>query len=1308
MAELHNVQTISDQNKVALRELARAIKHSQGRFSLTLIRCDYEFLQERILGRLRELCPIDFQELSIPRSAKTLYNVIREELGGKHPPALIILGLEHTSIEDLLISANQVRDEFRKSFPFPLVLWVNDETLKKLVRLAPDFNNWAGVPVRFEISTEELLEVAKQGETQIFSIPFDMDRSEFLQNPTFLTSNILPKFDVALKALKSHEQKLEPSLNATLEFILGQDALVNNEFDIALSHFQNSLAFWKRTKNFKKQAIVLFYIGLCYSRQAELEPIERQNHWKKARNNFELCIDFFRRTEHSDLVDKVSSHLGKVLRYQKDWNSLHELARNQLELHQKYSDPIGIAEDYGFLAEIALESKGDAEEAIKQSQQALMFLAQAPKESQQIYEGLFLLLLAQAQQQTGHPEEAIQNLEKAKQNLEKAKQNCYLQDHVKLHIRILQELQSLYFAQGQQSETEGQDLYLRAFRIEQALRSVEQQYGLRAFIGADSLKPQKKTSGSIRQFDDQMMIAPEIVASGRQQDVHNLIERISSTDRKLIIIHGQSGVGKTSIIDAGLIPTLKQKFISTRRVLPIRLRNYSNWVEDLSELLTYHMHEMNGASSLCYLNSVSEIINYLRSKGEANFLIVLIFDQFEEFFFVCKNQSDRLAFFEFLSNSLSIPYVKVILSLREDYLSNLLEFERICSRSDNDALNNLLSKEVRYYIGNLSVENAKSVIQNLTKLSQFRLEPQLINELVKDLAADSGEVRPIELQVVGAQLQAREITSLEKYRRLGARKGLVGRFLDEVIKNCGHQNERTARLVLSLLSDKNGARLIRSRTELASNIESMGFEFKENQLDLVLEVLVGSGLVFLMPKEPADNYQLIHDYLVTLINKQPSIEAELIAAQKNKQFEEQLREELAASELREKQLKKELKQAGERLDRLYAEGFAETPPDENIDDQTDEEEAKAIGSFGLGQVSFDAVVFLVQSISKIVWGNYKRLESPLKETLVKASRRYLQYYRERYGILKVLGMRKPVSLESIYTKVQFLEAEAILSFETIEALEQSYRHSKNRGFQLSDRRKQAGIQVANQKKCLMVLGSPSVGKSIFLRKMGLEALKGQQGTFQHQCIPVYLELKRFRETNIDIEQYIAQEFETCGFPEARQFTQKALEQGKLLILLDGLDEVPVANLNNAITIIHDFVDRHSKNRFIASCRTAAYHNYFHRFTNVEIAEFDDAQIQQFIGNWFQSDLDQQMEIAQRCWKLLQKPENAAAKELAQTPLLLTFLCLVYDRSQNLPDNRSTLYRKALDILLEEWAAEKRIQRDAIYPDLHIDLEKALL
>ncbi len=340
----------------------------------------------------------------------------------------------------------------------------------------------------------------------------------------------------------------------------------------------------------------------------------------------------------------------------------------------------------------------------------------------------------------------------------------------------------------------------------------------------------------------------------------------------------------------------------------------------------------------------------------------------------------------------------------------------------------------------------------------------------------------------------------------------------------------------------------------------------------------------------------------------------------------------------------------------------------------------------------------------------KGVNEKTKGLIFAASKKYVENYAQRHGILKVLGMKEPVTLESVYTNVRLLDERNILKFESSAALEKSFRESQSRNFKFQGKncQPQIGIDVANSKQYLMVLGSPGAGKSTFLRKMGLEALKGKKRKYEHKCIPVFLELKRFIDTEIDIKQLITQEFKTCGFPNPEKFTIKALEQGKLLILLDGLDEVPTKNLNSVIETIQDFVDLYDQNRFIVSCRVAAYRTNFRRFTDLVMAEFDDEQIQQFISNWFGSEQDRQSNTAQDCWELLQQAKNEAAKELAQTPLLLTFLCLVYDKSQNFPDNRSALYRKALRILLEEWAAEKRIQRDEIYQGLHTDLEEILL
>lgn len=325
-----------------------------------------------------------------------------------------------------------------------------------------------------------------------------------------------------------------------------------------------------------------------------------------------------------------------------------------------------------------------------------------------------------------------------------------------------------------------------------------------------------------------------------------------------------------------------------------------------------------------------------------------------------------------------------------------------------------------------------------------------------------------------------------------------------------------------------------------------------------------------------------------------------------------------------------------------------------------------------------------------------------------AIKRYADRYTARYGEIRLLGMKQGTSLEDIYTKVRFLDKLSIRQFASLRALEQTYREGQKRRFQIQQAARLDSLAVVNECPYLMVLGGPGAGKSTFLRRVGLEALKGERGYFKHRCIPVLLELKQFKSGMIDLIKAIADELANFGFPETETFTLKLLDDGKLLILLDGLDEVPKENQNTIIEVIQNFVTRYDKNRYISSCRVAAHRSTWNRFRDIEIADFDDEQIHQFIYNWFRSKLDQENHTAYKCWMFLNSPGNEAAKELAQTPLLLTFLCVVYDRTQGFPANRASLYRKALDILLEEWSAEKRVNQETIYTGLNPDLEKVLL
>jgi len=325
-----------------------------------------------------------------------------------------------------------------------------------------------------------------------------------------------------------------------------------------------------------------------------------------------------------------------------------------------------------------------------------------------------------------------------------------------------------------------------------------------------------------------------------------------------------------------------------------------------------------------------------------------------------------------------------------------------------------------------------------------------------------------------------------------------------------------------------------------------------------------------------------------------------------------------------------------------------------------------------------------------------------------ALRQYADKYTNRYGEVRFLGMRQGIPLEGIYTKVRFLDELSIQQLTPLKTLEQNYRKTQKQRFQAQKTAELDSSTIVNENQFLMVLGKPGSGKSTFLRRTGLEALKGEKGSLRHRCIPVLLELKRFNTNEIDLTKAIADELSNFGFPETETFTLKLLEQGKLLLLMDGLDEVPVIHQDAVIGAIQGFVTRYDSNRYIASCRIAAYQSAWNHFQDIELADFDDDQIQQFICNWFQSEANREVQAAERFWESLNDPNNVAAKELAHTPLLLTLLCRNYKHEQKLPSSQATLYRKALDNLLEDWAKEKKLQQDPIYQGFSNEVEKDLL
>ncbi|TVQ20275.1 MAG: tetratricopeptide repeat protein, partial [Leptolyngbya sp. DLM2.Bin15] len=900
--------TSMDHYGAVLDELADVLDLGRGQFSLHLVRCRYDHLRSQLADALCHRCQqtYDFtlDRLTLAPSAQNLYTSIQDHLhphGSDRPPdGLMVLGLEQvTDLAAVLGATESVREEFRNHFPFPLILWLDDAAYVQVTRNAPNFASWSAGTLHLEIMCSALREALHQAADHIYTTlvtpaPGSLPAMLRRLNPIGV---LRPgELRLALGEAETQGLTLAAEAQAALNWAIALNLADHHPQDLDRpgQYFQRSVDYWTSQEPLEdcdrhlRAGIAHFFLGRHWAWVVDRERrqgdgVDREA-WQRARLPLERSIQIFQTCDRLDLVAKCLSGLQRVLKRLEDWDALERYCRLGLDIHPLETYPLKRAYDYGFLGNVALHRQRWAE--TKQlTQAALQLLDGLPGESGWI-RGLYLLNLAKAERGLGNPQGAIAYLLEARAWGDRG--------HPTTYCAILEELRDLRLEQRQ---------YLMAFKLKQARLEVEKNAGIRAFVGAGrlGLEPQG--------LDDLYGVAPEIAASGRRLDLERLMERLGRPDYKLVVVHGGSGVGKSSLLNAGLVPALR-KPIDYRDNLVVVMRNYTaQWQADLADQMG------RALTSLGKVKTEGSLLAQLRQNEGRNLRTILMLDQFEEFFFANPDRLQWRQFFEFLGDCLAIPYVKVVISLREDYIHYLLDANRLESMSAIG--HDILGRQVLYGLGNLSLEDARATIADLTGRSRFSLEPALVERVVQDLGGPLQEVRPIEMQIVGAQLQTVGVSTLAAYEQLGdaPKEALVTGYVQEVVDDCGPEHQQLAELVLFLLTDERGTRPLKTRSELEKELEALlpGRVFAEAEpeteeeaeptepLDLVLKVACGSGLVMYLPEEPQDRYQLVHDYIAELIQRQRRSDVEQL-----KERLEQVEREKVAIQLELKDAKQVL------------------------------------------------------------------------------------------------------------------------------------------------------------------------------------------------------------------------------------------------------------------------------------------------------------------------------------------------------------------------------------------------------------------
>jgi len=210
-------------------------------------------------------------------------------------------------------------------------------------------------------------------------------------------------------------------------------------------------------------------------------------------------------------------------------------------------------------------------------------------------------------------------------------------------------------------------------------------------------------------------------------------------------------------------------------------------------------------------------------------------------------------------------------------------------------------------------------------------------------------------------------------------------------------------------------------------------------------------------------------------------------------------------------------------------------------------------------------------------------------------------------------------------------------------------------------------------RTLLILGEPGSGKTIALLQLAADSIAKAEANI-NEPIPVILNLSSLVVDlggGIERGQAVSiwlQEELNINYQIAKHTAQTWIRQQQLLLLLDGLDEIPEASRSLCIAALNEFSKEYGRTEIVICSRRQEYENISHRLrlqAALYLKPLSDRQIDKY--------LNQSHTETSELKNLLDR--DRALRELVKTPLMLNILVTAYrqiglEELQSLNDENS--------------------------------------
>ena len=281
---------------------------------------------------------------------------------------------------------------------------------------------------------------------------------------------------------------------------------------------------------------------------------------------------------------------------------------------------------------------------------------------------------------------------------------------------------------------------------------------------------------------------------GREQDTARLIGSLRST--RFVAVLGPSGSGKSSLVQAGLLPAVGAGAIpGSEAWRVIALIPGKHPLASLAAQLA----QLPGAGAPSAADLAADprsldlaVERALEGRPAAERALVVV-DQLEEAFMLCSDEGARAAFLSSLAYAATIPGGRavVVLVMRADFYHRLAEHHELRS----------LVAAQQYLVGPMDARGLRRAIEEPARRAGLALEPGLTRRILTDVSDRPGTLPLLEHLLLELWQRRRgRILTLEAYAASGGVEGAVARRANEIYGGMSPERQAIARRVLLRLT----------------------------------------------------------------------------------------------------------------------------------------------------------------------------------------------------------------------------------------------------------------------------------------------------------------------------------------------------------------------------------------------------------------------------------------------------------------------------------------------------------------------------